>query len=93
MLLQVIKLLWSHQNILMMGRQESGALTGPKHLSQEPHYFHDETSDASTNPVLKHIHNHGCVLEDDVSVIKDMEEATNCLERSLKQWIWQRTAM
>jgi hypothetical protein len=54
--------------------EESGALTSPKHLSQEPHYIHDETSDASANPDLKHIHCHGCVLEDDVSVIMDMEE-------------------
>jgi hypothetical protein len=28
--------------------EEFGALTGPEHLSLEPHYIHDEMSDAST---------------------------------------------
>jgi hypothetical protein len=31
-------------------------------------------ADASTDPDLKHIHDLGCVPEDDVSVIMDMEE-------------------
>jgi hypothetical protein len=54
--------------------EEPGALTSPKHLSQEPHDIHDEMSDASTDPDLKHIHTHGCLPEDNVSVITDMEE-------------------
>jgi hypothetical protein len=39
--------------------EESGALTSLKHLSQEPHYIHDETSDASANSDLTHILGHG----------------------------------
>jgi hypothetical protein len=44
------------------------------HLSQEPHYIHDETSDTSTNSDLTHIHGHGCVPENDVSITTDTEE-------------------
>jgi hypothetical protein len=55
--------------------EESGALTSPKHLSQEPHYIHDETSDASAaNSDLTNIDGHGCVLENDVSITTDTEE-------------------
>jgi hypothetical protein len=54
--------------------EESGALNGPKHLSGEPHYIHDEMSDASTDPDLKQIHGHGCVPENDVSVIMNTKE-------------------
>jgi hypothetical protein len=48
--------------------EESGALTGPEHLSQEPHYIHDERSDTSTNSDLTHI------PENDVSITMDTEE-------------------
>jgi hypothetical protein len=51
MLLHVIKSLWSHQSVPMMGRSPAGALTSPKHLSPEPHYVHDEMSDASTKMI------------------------------------------
>ncbi len=54
--------------------EESGALTSPEHLSQEPHYIHDETSDAPANSDLTHIHGHGCVPENDVSISMDTEE-------------------
>jgi hypothetical protein len=54
--------------------EESGALTSPEPLSQEPHYIHDEMSDASANSDLTHIHGHGCVLENDVSITTDTEE-------------------
>jgi hypothetical protein len=54
--------------------EESGALTGPKHLSQEPHFIHDETPDTSANSDLTHIDGHGYVLENDVSITMDTEE-------------------
>ncbi len=54
--------------------EESGALTSPKHLSQEPLYMHKETSDASANSDLTHIHGHGCVTENDVPITMDTEE-------------------
>ncbi len=54
--------------------EESGALTSPKHHSQEPQYIHDKMSDASTNSDLTHIHGHGCVPENDVSITTDTEE-------------------
>jgi hypothetical protein len=49
--------------------KESGALNGPEHFSQEPHYIHDETIDASPNSDLINFHGHGCVPENnDVSI-------------------------
>jgi hypothetical protein len=36
--------------------------------------MHDETSDASADSHLTHIHGHGCVLENDVSITTDTEE-------------------
>jgi hypothetical protein len=55
----------------MMGRSLE---LGPEHLSQEPHYIHEETSDASADSDLMHIHGHGCVPENGLSISMDTEE-------------------
>jgi hypothetical protein len=49
--------------------EESGALIGLEHFSHGPHYIHDEMTDASPTIDLNHIH--GCLPEDDVSIITD----------------------
>jgi hypothetical protein len=51
--------------------EESGALNGPEHFSQESHYIHDEMMDASPGPPHPNdIHD----LEDDVSIIPNTKE-------------------
>jgi hypothetical protein len=48
LLLHAIVSLWFHPSIPIMGRKSaSGALNGPEHFSQDPHYIHDEMIDAS----------------------------------------------
>jgi hypothetical protein len=69
MLLHVIISLWSHPSIPMMGSKESGALNSPEHLSQEPHYIHDETIDEFPGTGLNDI-----LLEDNVSIVPNTKE-------------------
>jgi hypothetical protein len=47
MLLHVTESLWLVSPKCSDDGEESGALTGLEHLSLEPHYIHDETSDVS----------------------------------------------
>jgi hypothetical protein len=71
MLLHVIKSLWSHQSVPMMGRSLELSLVLNTFLRK---YIHDETSDTSTNSDLTHIDGHGCVPENDVSITMATEE-------------------
>jgi hypothetical protein len=54
------------------GKEESGALHGPEHFSQKPHYIHNEMIDASPGTHPNDIHD--CVPEDDVSIIMSTKE-------------------
>jgi hypothetical protein len=69
MLLHVIISLWSHPSIPMMGSKKSAAFNSPEHLSQEPHYIHDETIDAFPGTGLNNI-----LLEDNVSIVPNTKE-------------------
>ena len=54
------------------GEEESGALHSPEHFSQEPHYIHHKTIDASLGTHPNDIHD--SIPEDNVSVITNTKE-------------------
>jgi hypothetical protein len=58
----------------MMGRSLELSPVTNTFLRNHTSYIHDETSDAYTDSDLTHIHGHGCVPENDVSITMDTEE-------------------